>query len=846
MSIFKKLALILLLLAMAAPIAAQVSPMSDTQVMEFVINENDKGTSREEIVRKLIERGVPIEQIRRIRNKYEREQSRNQVGARDLTGGSKNLTDRTRRTAKVAPDEGDALRTDNYMRRPQKVKKDERNLTPRQKQLLREQREERYTDEMEFLLPDSLTLFDEALGYNSNEKPEKQIFGHNIFNRENLTFEPEMNIATPQDYRLGPGDAVYIDVYGASQNVFTSTVSPEGTIDIEGFGPVQVSGLTVSQANSRLRSTLGRRYSGSNVRLTVGDTRSISVNVMGEVVMPGTYTLSAFSTVFHALYMAGGVNDIGTLRDIKVYRNGKLITRVDVYDYILGGNLKGNVRLASGDVITVDTYDCLVNVTGKVKRPMYYEMKSDESVATLLKYAGGFSGDAYQESVRLVRKAGGRYSVYSVDEFERGTFQVADGDSVFVDSVLNRYSNMVEVKGAVFRPGMYQVDGNITSLRQLIEKAGGPTEDAFVEHVVMYRRKEDRTLEALSINLKGVMDHTVADISLRNEDVVYVPSRRDVQEERILTISGEVLYPGEYDYIENLTLEDFILQAGGLKDAASMVKVDVSRRVRDNNATQGSNIVAKSFSFSLKDGFVVDGTPGFVLEPFDEVFVRRSPGYVEQEHVTVEGEVAFTGTYVLTKKTLRLSDIIQAAGGLSGEAYAKGARLERKLTPAEKLKQKSMLKLITGGDSVDVSRLELGDTRYIGINLDMAIANPGSEEWDIVLQDGDKLIVPQFNNTVSINGEVMYPNTVAYKKGARLSHYINQAGGYSLRAKKGRVFAVNMNGTVTRVKSAKDIQPGCEIVVPAKPKRRGLSVAEILSMGTMTATLGTVIATLIK
>lgn len=846
MSIIKKLTFIILLLTVAAPLAAQTSPMTDTQVMEFVIKENDKGTSRENIVRKLIERGVPIEQIRRIRNKYEREQGRAQVGARDLTGGARDLTDRTRRTAKNSPEDEEPQRSDFYMRRPQRVKKDDRNLTPRQRQLMREQREEQYTDEIDFLLPDSLTMFDEALGYNPREKQEKQIFGRNIFNRENLTFEPEMNIATPQDYRLGPGDAVYIDVYGASQNVFTSTVSPEGTIDIEGFGPVQVSGLTVEQANSRLRSTLGQRYSGSKIRLTVGDTRSISVNVMGEVVMPGTYTLSAFSTVFHALYMAGGVNDIGTLRDIKVYRNGKLITHVDVYDYILGGNLKGNVRLTSGDVITVDAYDCLVNVTGKVKRPMYYEMKSDESLATLLKYAGGFAGDAYQESVRLVRKSGGRYSVYSLDEFERGTFKVADGDSVFVDSVLNRFSNMVEIRGAAFRPGMYQMDGNITSLRQLIEKAGGVTEDAFQEHVVMYRRKEDRTLEALSVNLKGVMDHSIADIPLRNEDVIYIPSRRDMQEERILTITGEVLYPGEYDYIENLTLEDFILQAGGLKDAASMIKVDISRRVRDNNATQGSNIVAKSYSFSLKDGFVVDGTPGFLLEPFDEVYVRRSPGYVEQEHVIVEGEVAFTGTYVLTKKNLRLSDLIQAAGGLSVEAYAKGARLERKLSPAELLRQKSMLKLITGGDSVDVSRLELGDTRYIGINLDMAVANPGSEEWDIVLQDGDRLIVPQFNNTVSINGEVMYPNTVAYKKGARLSYYINQAGGYSLRAKKGRVFAVNMNGTVTRVRSSKDIQPGCEIVVPAKPKRRGLSVAEILSMGTMTATLGTVIATLIK
>ena len=832
-----------LLSGLLFPVAhAQVSSMSDQQVMDFVIKENDKGTSREDIVKKLIERGVPIEQIRSIRDKYERENGTGQIGARDLTG-SKPLTDRSRRSGGNLDDEkGDGF----YQRRKQQTKVKESELSKRQRDLLREKREDQYNDEMSFLLPDSLEMYENALGWEKDEKQGKQVFGRNIFNREYLSFEPEMNIATPADYRLGPGDAVYIDVWGASQKSYTGTVSPEGEVYVEDFGPVNLSGMTVAQANQHLRHTLGARFGGSNVKLTVGETRTISVNVMGEVEVPGTYTLSAFATVFHALYMAGGTNEIGTLRNIKVYRNGKLITTVDVYDYILGGNLKGNVRLASGDVIIVGTYDCLVAVSGKVKRPMYYEMKSTESVGTLLQYAGGFSGDAYQNTLRLIRKSGGKYSVYTIDEFERDGFRLTDGDSVFVDSVLNRYTNMVEVKGAVFREGMYQMDGNITSVRQLLEKAGGPTEEAFQERAILYRRKEDRSLEAMSINLKGLMEHQVADISLRNEDVLYIPSKQFVNEERILTITGEVNYPGTYDYIENLTLEDFILQAGGLKDAASMVKVDVSRRVRDKKAVTTSSIVAQSFSFSLKDGFVVDGEPGFALEPFDEVFVRRSPGYVEQEHVTVTGEVSFSGTYVLTKKGTRLSDIIKAAGGLSDEAYAKGARLERLLSPAEKLKQESMLKLISSDDSANIKKYDLADTRYIGINLNKAMENPGNDEWDIVLQDGDKLIVPQFNNTVSINGEVMYPNTVAYKKGAKLNYYINQAGGFSLKAKQNRVFAVNMNGTVTRVKSAKDIQPGCEIVVPAKQKKRGLSLAEIMSLGTVTATLGTVIATLVK
>lgn len=831
--------MLLLFVVLLPSVQAQTSPMTDNQVMEYIIKENDKGTARDIIVRRLIEKGVPIEQIRRIRDKYEKEQKNTQLGARDITGGGKNLNDRMRNK-----NENQEL-SGSYQRKAEQKQQDPRQLTDRQKQLREEQNFDMYSDAFGDMLPDSLAMYDEIMGY-PEKKKEKVIFGRNIFNRKNLSFEPEMNIATPRDYRLGPGDAVYIDVWGASQKTYQGTVSPEGSIDIEGYGPVQVSGMTIEQANRHLKATLGQRYSGSNIRLTVGETRSITVNVMGEVVLPGTYNLSAFATVFHALYMAGGVNDIGTLRNIKVYRNGTLVSKVDVYDYILGGNLTGNVRLASGDVITVDPYDCLVNITGKVKRPMYYEMKSTESLSTLIRYAGGFTGDAFPDAVRLVRKSGGRYSVYNLDEFERASFQMADGDSVFVDSVLNRYTNMVEVKGAIFRPGMYQMDGSITSVRQLIEKAGGPTEDAFTDRIILYRRKEDRSLKAMSINLNGLMNHTEADIALNNEDVIYIPTLQEIKAKRVLQIKGEVLYPGEYDFIENLTLEDFILQAGGLTDAASMVKVDVSRRIRNNQATSGGNEVCKTYSFALKEGFVVEGEPAFVLEPFDEVYVRRSPGYTEQEHVEVEGEVAFAGTYALTKKTFRLTDLIKECGGFNSDAYVAGARLERRLTPVEKVQQESLLKVALSGDSVDVKKLDLGDTRYVGINLDKAIANPGSEEWDLVLRDGDRLVIPQFNNTVSISGEVMFPTTVTYKKGARLSYYINKSGGFSLKAKERRAFVVHMNGTVSRIRSSKDIQPGCEIVVPAKSKRRRITIGEILSMGTMTATLGTVIATLLK
>lgn len=841
----KKLFLVFALLwGATVNVWAQVG-MSDNQVMQYMVKENAKGTPRQEIVSKLIERGVSIEQIRRIRDKYEKQSKGNVMGARNISGVETGEN-------RLRTNNGDKRKDDKkgiYQRKGERKKMDKSTLSEKQRRILENDEREEYFDEMSELLPDSLESWDfsEEDEYDKREEKSKiKIFGHDIFNNRKLSFEPNMNIATPQDYRLGPGDAVYVDVWGASQERFESTVSPDGTINIESYGPVNVDGLTVAQANQRLRSIIGARYSGSSIRLTVGQTKTITVDVMGEVKVPGSYTLSAFSTVFNALYMAGGINDIGTLRNIKVFRKGRQISTCDVYDYILNGNMKGNVRLASGDVIVVGPYECLVNITGKVKRPMYYEMKAKESLGTLVKYAGGFTGDAFQGRINLTRKTGGMLSVYSVDDFERNSFQMADGDSVSVDSTLQRYRNMVEVKGAVMRPGKYQVDGNITTIRQLVEAAGGLSEDAFSSRGTIHRRKEDRTLEVISVDIAGIMNHTVVDIALKNEDVFYVPSKKLMQEELILTIRGEVNYPGTYEYAENTTLEDFILQAGGLTDAASMVKVDVSRRMRSKTATEANAQVAESFSFSLKDGFVIDGTPGFVLQPFDEVFVRRSPGYVEQQHVMVEGEITFAGTYVLTNKGMRLSDLVKSAGGLTKEAYALGAHLERTLTPAEKIKQQTMIRLAVSGDSIDMRKLDLGDTQMIGINLEEALKNPGSNQWDIVLREGDKLIIPQYNNTVSINGQVMYPNSVAYKDRAKLSYYIEQAGGYGQRAKTKRVFAVNMNGTVTRIRSYKDITPGCTILVPAKARKRTMSLGEILSLGTMTATLGTVIATLVK
>ena len=838
----KRNILSILLLIMCPLLATAQSSMTDDQLMQFVIREHNAGTSQQQIVTKLMQRGVDIQQIRRVKAKYERQIKQSGLG---------NVADKAVGDAETRMRQNNGKTKDSNT--PEiTTSKDAgtsyhiQDITTWQ-QTYDENSEDfiRMQAELGGLLPtDSIEWLNQLL--KEKELDQKKVFGRDIFNNKELTFEPNMNIATPQNYKLGPGDAVFIDIYGASQKTIEGTISPDGEITIDGFGPVHVSGLTVAQANSKLRSTLGARYSSSQIKLTVGQTKTIMVNVMGEVKVPGTYTLSAFATVFHALYMAGGTNELGTLRSIKVYRNNKLVTVVDIYDYILNGKLTGNIRLADNDVIVVGPYDCLVNITGKVKRPIYYEMKRNESLSTLLKYSGGFAGDAYTKSVRVVRKTGQQRSVFNIEEFDMASFHVSDGDSVSVDSILPRYENTVELKGAVFRPGLYQLGNNINSVRSLIEHAEGITEEAFTNRAVMHRMKADRTLEVVSVDLAGILNGTSADIPLKENDVLFVPTKQDAMVDRTITIHGEVHYPGIYKYADNETIEDFILQAGGLRESASMVKVDVARRVSDPKATVNDSIIARTYSFAIKDGFVVDGTPGFTLMPFDEVYVRKSPGYSAQQNIKVEGQAMFPGTYTLSMKNERLSDILKKAGGVTDLAYTPGARLERRITPDEKLRMQTITNMLnsqSGNDSLDIKKLDLGNTYYVGIELDKAIAEPGGDA-DIVLREGDRLIIPEYNGTVKISGDVMYPNTVAYEKGKRASYYIDQAGGWGDRAKKSNTYIIYMNGTVAKVGHNAKIMPGCEIVVPSKPKKDARTLAQILTIGTSVASLATMIATI--
>ena len=786
----------LLFLFLCSFVYASVSlaqSMSDQQVVQSAVSLKRSGASESDIAKQLMQRGATLDQIQRLRGQY----------AQQITkAGMDNTVDNAIGDAEAR------MRTNN------------------------EPKDNAITTSEGATAPNYVP---EALSPSG-----RKVFGRDIFNNKRLSFEPQMNIATPQNYVLGPGDQLVIDIYGATQESMKLTVSPDGEITIPEFGPVRVSGLSVASAQAKIRGKLGGYYQSSQIKTTLGQTRTIMVNVMGEVRVPGTYTLSAFATVFHALYMAGGISELGTLRSIKVYRQGRQISVVDVYEFILNGRLAGNVRLQDNDVIQVGTYDCIVDISGKVKRPMAYEMRHGESLSTLLKYSGGFTGDAYKKLVRVLRNSEEMKSVYNVEEFDFTSFKVADGDHISVDQIYDRFKNMVEIKGAVFRPGMYQLGDKVTSVRTLIERSAGLTEEAMVSKAVLRRLKPNRTQEVISINIDAILNGTEADIPLQNEDVLFIPTLSEHQNLRTLTITGEVIFPGTYEYADNMTLQDFILQAGGLTDRASNVKVDVSRRLHDPNATEAGMDIAKTFSFSLND------QNNFILEPYDIVQIRRSPVFQDPIRVSVEGEIAFQGSYTMEQKNQRLSDVVKSAGGIVPGAYVRGARLVRHMTAEEQARMQAVIDIARqsadGKDSIALNKLAISNTYTVGIHLDEALAHPGSTQ-DIELMDGDRLIIPRFNHTVRISGDVNAANTVAYDEGKGYKYYIEQAGGFGNRAKKSNTYIIYQNGTMAKASKGK-IEPGCEVVVPSKAKRDSLSVAQWLGIGTSMASLGTMFATI--
>ena len=788
------------------------SGMTDSQVIEYVQQALQQGKDQQTIAMELLSKGATQEQLLRLKSQYSGAATSGSSSSQAGEGGAVQDTGtRARKTTVANATDGEAAL--------EGANTDEMKETMKKRQELK-----------------------------VSTASENGVFGRNIFNIDKLTFQPNLNMATPENYRLGPGDEVIVDVWGASQNTMRLEVSPDGYVNIANLGPVYLNNMTIKDARQLLKQELGKIYadSANNIQVTLGNIRTIQVNVMGEVRAPGTYALSSLSTVFHALYASGGVSDIGSLRNVQVARGGKTIARLDVYEYIMKGQIQDDIRLQDGDVVIVPTYDELVKITGKVKRPMFYEMKNGESAATLLKYAGGFSSDAYKKSIRVLRKDGKEFSVKTVDDMHYSAFKLIDGDVVTVDSILNRFNNRLEVKGAVYHPGVFELSGSLNTVRQLVEKADGLLGDAFTGRAVLYRERENLTKEVLPVDIEGILKGTSPDIALQKNDILYIPSIHDLQDMGKVTISGEVNKPGSYTYADHMSLEDLVITAGGLKESASLVRVDVSRRIRDPKGTTEPDMIGQNFSFGLKDGFVVDGEAGFELQPYDQVFVRRSPSYTEQVNVTVDGEVLYRGEYTLSTKSERLSSLIQRAGGVSRYAYVRGAKLRRVANEEELRRMEDVVKMVRReiGETLATSLgLKVDSTFTVGIDLEAALANPGGDA-DLVLREGDVLTVPEYNNTVKVNGAVMMPNTVSYAAGKSVKYYLSQAGGYSANAKKSQKFIIYMNGQVAEVKGSgkKQIEPGCEIVVPNKTKK--FNFANIVSNATSFASLATMLASL--
>lgn len=767
------------------------SVMTDNQVLTYVEQAVKTGKSQKEIGQELLLKGVNRQQLERVRSLYEKKQGTASAVAETTATGRQHAV----------------------------------------------------------LSGDSIVTFQEIV---DGTPDSLKVYGRDIFRNRNLNFAPSENLATPRNYRLGPGDEVIIDIFGANQTTLRSEISPEGSINVDVLGPLYLSGMTVEEANSYLKKRLSSIYAGlgrsegnSDIRLSLGQIRTIQINVLGDVMNPGTYSLSSFATAFHALYMAGGIKEPGSLRNIKVNRNGKTIATVDIYDFLVNGSRKGDVRLEEGDVIIVPAYDCMVTLRGLVKRPMLFEMKQGENLQQLLTYAGGFAEGAYRDDVTIIRQNGKDYEVHTVENTQFTQFAMRDGDAIEVGKLLSLFHNRLSVKGAVYREGVYQLSGKVNSIKSLIVQAGGLLPEAYTEHAVLHREREDRTLEVLSVDIKGIMSGSVKDVVLKNNDELYIPSIFDLKDQGILTISGQVAAPGRFPFAENMTLEDLIIKAGGLLESASIARVDVSRRVKDAESTVANNEIAQMFSFSLKDGFVIKGEPGFTLQPYDEVYVRKSPSYVEQRNVNVTGEAVFTGSYPLTHRDERLSSLVKKIGGFTDQAYLQGARLVRRINDDER---KTMDKVIESmmddsTDSLTAQRLKnYGDEYYVGIELDKAIANPGSD-YDVVLREGDRLEIPVYNGTVRVLGSVVSSNVVAFKNKENYKYYIDEAGGYTDMARKGHAYIIHMNGQINQLKKSTKVTPGSEIIVP-KRSRPKTTFAQAMSSATGVASLATTLLSL--
>ena len=842
----KKFGLLLTALLLGTMLSLQAQ-MTDDQVVEYVKTALSSGKSQEQISQELLLRGVTQEQAERIRARVQSQQGGAAgVGTEGESGYGRNSGAPGRRTVRENTYEQDYF-------------ENQRSVQPRKRTRRAVQTDpgrdlSRFDQQTQDLNNRNRADFSGLLGAFQEVPDSLLIFGLDIFDGENLTFEPNENLATPETYQLGPGDQLLIEIFGYSEGSYNKTISPEGTINISQIGQVQLGGLTIKEAREKLRRALVSKYASvggskpnSTFSITLSNIRTIQVNVMGEVEMPGTFRLSPFATVFNALYNAGGVTEDGSLRAIKVIRSGEQIATVDVYGYLFNGRSDSDITLKEGDVVIVPTYVNLVQASGSVKRPMYYELKDGETLSELVQYAGGYTNNAHRDDIQVIRRSGPEREIRTVKAEKTSSFALKDGDEVVVQSSLDRFANRVEVKGSVFRPGMYEYGGDIATVRQLINAAGGLKEDAFTGRAVLVREKEDLTFESLSIDLAGILAGRADDVLLRKNDILTISSNKELNDPGTLTINGYVQNPGVFPYAANTTVEDLILLAGGLLDGASLSRVDIARRVTDPYSTMPSDTVGQTFTFSLQDGLVEKAGERFVLQPYDVVSVRRSPSFRTQKFVKITGEVAFPGDFVLLNEGERVSELVKRSGGVTNHAFLQGATLTRRMTEEERTMQIAKQQMTSGAlrDTLNLAQIRVGETYSVGIELDKAVARPGSE-YDLILREGDLIFVPEQLSTVRVSGAVMYPNTAIYVPGKSVEYYLNAAGGYGDRARRSRAYIVYMNGRVQKAGAGGKVEPGCEIIVPQRPERKGMTTGEVMSMTSSAVSLTTVVITLVN
>jgi len=695
-----------------------------------------------------------------------------------------------------------------------------------------------------------------------------KIFGADLFKNSKLTFEPNLSIATPKNYVIGPNDELLIDIYGNSEASYNLKVSPEGNINVEYVGIIPVAGLTIEAATSRIRSRLSTVYSGlrngtTSLNIAVGNIRSIKVILTGEIVKPGTYTLPSLANVFNALYSSGGPTENGSFRSIELIRGGKKIATLDIYDFLMKGEMSDNLRLQDQDIIRVPVYQSRIEIVGEVKRPGIFELRTGESFKDLLTFAGDFTENAFRSRVKVLKNTEIERKIADISSDKFLEYKPNTGDKYFVDRVLERFLNRVSIEGAVFRPGAYELEQGLT-LAQLVKKAEGLKEDAFRQRAYITRLKPDNQTELISVDLAGILNGRVRDILLLREDVISVSSIFDLKEEYKVSIDGEIREPGTFEYAEKMTLEELILKAGGFTEAATVQRVEISRRVKNSNLTAADAITAQVFQVDI-DKDLNFSKPKFELQPFDIISVRSSIGYEVQRQVKVEGEVLYPGMYTIISKDERVSDLLRRAGGLTALGYAKGASLKRE-GPAKtdgknaidqnEEDQNKIAKLQRLQENVKDTigtkvQEEILKNVYVGIELDKIIENPGTQA-DLILEEGDVLRIPKQLQTVKVNGEVLYPVTTIFSQGRGFKHYISQGGGFSNKSLKRRSYVIYANGAVKSTSKMflfnnyPAIEPGSELFVPQKEDKRPLSAAEIVGVSSGLASLAVIILNLVK